>query len=307
MKEFKPKTGGHPDILEDYQFLQESFVEVIQELLESDLVGVNDPFVLRGVVITSPALNAQVTAGSIYYEGKVYLVDAATLLGSGTLYFEKVTTHPAYNPLEYADLQMKSPHEIIKLRPTYVNPLANGFLASALNRYVNPYNSFIGQICSFFPNITPDPLYWLPCIYTTNDIIDTDPLYEDFKTDKGKYNFDLFLSNVGDLGPNDVAGVCGGFGKDEHPPVPLNTNLDIVIVSDSNGVLIAPPFQFKYITLNQPGMTPNENVTGYFLCDNSGLPIKLILGAPITFEARIELYVPEIPDTYYAKHYIRVN
>lgn len=137
---------GHDLRLDDLGFIQQAYREIIDEILSSDFMkaGISNPanpFVLRGITQTGNTF----TRGSIFWNGEVYLVDDQSITGSGTLYWEKVTT---YDPasVTYEDGSVRQVHSITKLRPTYTNPGSNGFANAVLQRYVNPLIAFDSRL-----------------------------------------------------------------------------------------------------------------------------------------------------------------
>lgn len=110
-------AGEHPVSLDDFQHLQESYTEIIEALVKSSTNG--NIVRLHGVAVTSPASDASCTAGAIYYNGEVFLVDAHSITGTGTLSWEIVETFAASNPIAFRDGTLNNVHVIRKLQMTY--------------------------------------------------------------------------------------------------------------------------------------------------------------------------------------------
>lgn len=106
-------------------YLKQTFIhndEQVEELgdaLVKSLLGsytTDDLIILHGCVISGTTTKA-ITAGAIYYNGEVYLVDAATGLtaGADTWVFDIVTTYAAGDPVTYDDESTHNQHQIDKI------------------------------------------------------------------------------------------------------------------------------------------------------------------------------------------------
>jgi len=129
-------TGGQPIFYpDDLEHIQIGLLESIVEIVKTNLVTPTDPNILNGTVVTASAVGISTTAGSIYWNGEVYLVDAQSLVGFGQLYWQIVETFLAFNPVQFADGNTRNIHAIRKLGITYTDPFANGFLHSNLKTF----------------------------------------------------------------------------------------------------------------------------------------------------------------------------
>lgn len=111
-------TLGAPFLKQTFVHTDEQVKEVVDALVKS-LIGTyttNDLIILHGCVITGTTTKA-ITAGAIYYNGEVYLVDAASGLtaGADTWIFAIVTTYAAGDPVTYDDSTTHNQHQIDKI------------------------------------------------------------------------------------------------------------------------------------------------------------------------------------------------
>lgn len=107
-------------------FIKQTFIhtdEQVKEIADAIVKGLigtyttNDLIVLYGCVISGAGPYA-ITAGAIYYNGEVYLVDAASGLtpgGGQTLVFNIVTTYASGDPIKYQDGSLHNQHQIDKI------------------------------------------------------------------------------------------------------------------------------------------------------------------------------------------------
>lgn len=313
MREFKSTfTGGHDLRLDDIGFIQQAYKELIDEIMSSDflksgIANPANPFVLRGITQTGNTF----TRGSIFWNGEIYLVDDQSITGSGTLYWEKIVTYSPAN-VTYEDGQVRQVHEIRKLRPTYTNPGTNGFTNAVLQRYVNPLMSNIGEIVGFPEAMNPPSMFYLPCEANSNIVVNTDPNYSVLKSILPEFEFNFLDVQIGTFGGgiNILALAIDGDYSINPTNMPLNLLCEIEEIQDPSFVLDpSQQYQIKYITINQPGMSPSENVTGYFLCNSDGNPITYVVATPTATEGKIFVIsgIPTIENSNETKYYIRAN
>lgn len=101
-------------------FLQTATKEVVSELLKGIIKGytTNDVIIIEGCIVSGSGPYA-VTAGSLYYNGEIYLVDAnasITVPGGQTLVWtlDTSTYDGTIDPVTFSDLTTHSVHQIRK-------------------------------------------------------------------------------------------------------------------------------------------------------------------------------------------------
>lgn len=111
-------TAKQPLIKGSLEFLQDSYKEVINALVNGLITyTTNDVIIIYGCVVSGSNPYA-VTAGAIYYNGEIYLVDAASGLAPGggqTIVWDIVETFDAIDPVTFSDLSTHSVHQISKI------------------------------------------------------------------------------------------------------------------------------------------------------------------------------------------------
>jgi hypothetical protein len=111
-------TAKQPLIKGSLDFLQDSYKEVINALANGLITyTANDVIKIYGCDVSGSGPYA-VTAGAIYYNGEVYLVDAASGLtpgGGQTVVWSIVATFDAIDPVTFSDLSTHSVHKIYKI------------------------------------------------------------------------------------------------------------------------------------------------------------------------------------------------
>lgn len=173
MKGLNLFTGGSKILNQDIDYIQMAIREGIEDIVKGIARGhdYSDPIVLHGVWIQSPASNAVVSAGVIFYNNELFRVDAATLSGSGTLNFVISETYDASNPIQFFDGNLRNVHYIRKLVPTYGT---GDFAASTL---VYRASKESGKIAYFAGDTNADKLDWLFADGRALNIADYPDLY----------------------------------------------------------------------------------------------------------------------------------
>jgi len=111
-------TRGAPFLKETFVHTDSQVQEVVDALVKG-LIGTytaGDLIILHGCVITGTTTKA-ITSGAIYYDGEVYIVDAASGLtaGANTWIFDIVTTYESGDPVTYDDGSTHNQHQIDKI------------------------------------------------------------------------------------------------------------------------------------------------------------------------------------------------
>ncbi len=128
-----PLTGtlGAPFLKQTFVHTDEQVAEVVDALVKG-LIGAytdDDLIILHGCVITGTTTKA-ITAGAIYYNGEVYLVDAASgLTGGAGWIFAIVTTYAAGDPVTYDDATTHNQHQIDKIVFQIGDSGSDGYIA----------------------------------------------------------------------------------------------------------------------------------------------------------------------------------
>ena len=117
---FDSSVLGRPFLSRSLDHVQQAYTEIVDALTKG-LLGsytTNDVIILYGCVFTGTDPGARtMTAGSIYYNGEVYLVSAAsfTTTGSDIPLWTIVTTYPGADPVTFSDgSTTHNVHKIIK-------------------------------------------------------------------------------------------------------------------------------------------------------------------------------------------------
>ncbi len=117
-KQFFPKKGT-------LRFLQDAHRETLAGVVKALIGAAYDPavvYVLRGCVNTGTYPNYVISAGTIFYNGEVYDIDAATYTatGSDVAVFSTVQTQYGVDadPITYGDTTTANIHNIVKFRTT---------------------------------------------------------------------------------------------------------------------------------------------------------------------------------------------
>lgn len=140
-------TNGLPLKAGSLVHIQSAYKEAIAEAIKSQMAGNYNPvtpYRLTGLINTA----GSVSAGSIFYNGEVYLVDAFSLPSPAnasidTTYFTAVEA----DPVEFTDGTPRSIHEIRKI--VFGTPAELGFNFTALQD--------LGQVGYINTNSTPSP------------------------------------------------------------------------------------------------------------------------------------------------------
>lgn len=103
-------TSRLPFIKAVVDHMQESVYEVIDALTKGLNGAVSGVTIISGCVATGNS----VTAGSIYYQGEIYLVDAITTLDITSAYWVEINTFRLEDPLQYSDAAFKNTTQIRK-------------------------------------------------------------------------------------------------------------------------------------------------------------------------------------------------
>jgi len=111
--QFKLKKGT-------LQFLQDANAEVFAALILGLIGSTYDPakvYVLYGCVNSGAGNNYIISAGAVFYNGEVFLVDAVSFSAAGTAIFSIVTTHYGVNadPCTLSDTSVVNVHNIRKM------------------------------------------------------------------------------------------------------------------------------------------------------------------------------------------------
>lgn len=123
MKVLNLYTGGHPFKIDDVLHLQSGIKEAIKQIAIHLKAGVDAPYILWGAAITGPTNGPwNVSAGAIYYQGEIYLVDAAvavtnTSVGPVITGFDWLIqeTYVAPSPVTYQNATSKNVHAVRKM------------------------------------------------------------------------------------------------------------------------------------------------------------------------------------------------
>lgn len=149
-------TAKQPIVQGTIEFLQDSYKEIFNALVNGMIIyTTNDLIILYGCVVSGLG-PYDVTAGAIYYNGEVYLVDAVSGLtpgGGQTIVWKIVQTFDnTIDPLTFSDLSQHSVHEISKIAlqvgvsgsgiadyngATVKNIIGSNVTITALNSWVN--------------------------------------------------------------------------------------------------------------------------------------------------------------------------
>lgn len=132
--DFGNAVGGvkQPLLSRSMEFLQDSYKEIFDALAQSIIIDKTLYNVLFGCVNSTPGGGTfTISAGAIYQNGEVYLVDAATLTPGGgqTVVLVLETTYQSGDPIQFSDGSTHNVHEIKKLK------LQNGVSGSGLVDY----------------------------------------------------------------------------------------------------------------------------------------------------------------------------
>lgn len=125
-------TLGAPFLKQTFVHTDEQVKEVVDALVKSliSTYTTNDVIILHGCVISGTTTKA-ITEGAIYYNGEVYLVDAASGLtaGADTWIFAVVTTYAAGDPVTYDDSTSHNQHRIDKIAFQVGDSGSDGYIA----------------------------------------------------------------------------------------------------------------------------------------------------------------------------------
>lgn len=125
-------TLGAPFLKQTFVHTDEQVKEVVDALVKSliSTYTTNDVIILHGCVISGTTTKA-ITEGAIYYNGEVYLVDAASGLtaGADTWIFAVVTTYAAGDPVTYDDSTSHNQHRIDKIAFQVGDSGSDGYVA----------------------------------------------------------------------------------------------------------------------------------------------------------------------------------
>lgn len=104
------------------QFLQDANLEALSAILRShigDAYNLNTVYVLFGVKNSGTAPNYIISAGAVFYQGEIFLVDATSFSTSGnTAIFQIITTqYTTYaDPVTFSDSTVHNVHDIRKVQ-----------------------------------------------------------------------------------------------------------------------------------------------------------------------------------------------
>lgn len=122
------QNGGHPASLNDLEHLQNALILNTKLVIESQLPQGVTNCILRGCTVTKDGDDYTHTAGSIYYNGEAYEVDALSsplTSAGGTPSWALVTTYGSDNPVSYASGDSVNVHAARKLQlVAHGNPAA---------------------------------------------------------------------------------------------------------------------------------------------------------------------------------------
>jgi hypothetical protein len=139
-------TVGQPFLAPSLSFLQDSYKEVVNALINGLITyTTNDVVVIYGCVISGAGPYA-VTAGAIYYNGEIYLVDAnasVTVSGGETLIWDIIQTFDGtIDPIAFSDSLTYSVHQISKIAlQSGVSGSGIADYDAATVKYLNEWNS----------------------------------------------------------------------------------------------------------------------------------------------------------------------
>lgn len=104
------------------QFLQDANLEALSAILRShigDAYNLNTVYVLFGVKNSGTESNYIISAGAVFYQGEIFLVDATSFSTSGnTAIFQIITTqYTTYaDPVTFSDSTVHNVHDIRKVQ-----------------------------------------------------------------------------------------------------------------------------------------------------------------------------------------------
>jgi len=104
------------------QFLQDANLEALAAILKShigDAYNASTVYILFGVKNTGTAPNYVISAGAVFYQGEIFLVDATSFSTSGNVaIFQIITTqYTTYaDPVTFSDATVHNVHDIRKVQ-----------------------------------------------------------------------------------------------------------------------------------------------------------------------------------------------
>jgi hypothetical protein len=119
MNEFKAEIGGHKISVNDLNWIANSSKEQLTNIVKALIGNSNEnKIILFGCVITKVGNDYTNTAGSFYYNGEIYPVDAslATLTSTTPAKWDIDISYGPQNPVLYKDGSTHNVHHIRKLK-----------------------------------------------------------------------------------------------------------------------------------------------------------------------------------------------
>ncbi|MDQ3072474.1 MAG: hypothetical protein M3Q97_04310 [Bacteroidota bacterium] len=151
MKNLIIGTGGHPAYYnDDLSHIMEAVLEAASPL--SKMLG--DNFFLTNTTVAIAGTVHSCAAGAMFYKGEFCLFDAQNVDQAAFTYifWKPVITYRALDPVTYADLSSKNPHEIKMVKLTAANALPADYLAleNVLTRHNRLLSVLEGSWLTFF-------------------------------------------------------------------------------------------------------------------------------------------------------------
>lgn len=114
---FTTGSEGQPALAASFNHIQQSYTEIIDALMKTLKSDQTDPMLMYGCVNTGSGLNYIISAGAIYYNGEIFLVDAVTFTAPGgqVAVANLVTTFASVDPILFKSGATHSIHQIRKV------------------------------------------------------------------------------------------------------------------------------------------------------------------------------------------------
>lgn len=172
-------TVGFPVKSGTLQHIQAAYQEAMSSIIQGLGVDLSKVTILYGCVNSTPGgATFTISAGAVFYNGEIYLVDAATLVTAGpnvvvgvldTTFFTATNA----DPVQFTDLSSKNVHEIRKIKLQLglsgsgisgdTNSNYTNFISTAIGSYVEiPLVSGDGNISTWRNVIATTPTGFTP-------------------------------------------------------------------------------------------------------------------------------------------------